>query len=264
MGLSEFVVITKAQWTQNYKLSSILYPALKISLQSLVVGRNYQRLTFRQAYHQLEMEEDSKKYLTINTHINLFQYNRLVFGITSAPAIWQRTIDQVLEGTSGTSCILDDMIITGKDDAEHLAYLEEVLRRLQLHGLRANKAKCDFFKEKITYCGHDIDKDGLHKSAEKVEAVLNAPRPNDVVEVRSLLGLINYIWWPGIDKEIELTVKSCSGCQLTQREPSTVPVHAWELPSSTWQRIRIDFEGPFLNCMFLVVVDAHSRWLEND
>ena len=92
------------------------------------------RINFRQAYHQIEMEEDSKKYLTINTHKGLFQYNRLAFGITSAPAIWQRTIDQVLEGTSGTNCILDDMIITGKNDDEHLANLEEVLRRLQAHG----------------------------------------------------------------------------------------------------------------------------------
>ena len=50
----------------------------------------------------------------------------------------------------------------------------------------------EFFKEKITYCGHDIDSNGLHKSAEKVEAVLKAPRPNDVAEVRSFLGLINY------------------------------------------------------------------------
>ena len=72
----------------------------------------------------------------------------------------------------------------------------------------------------------------------------------------------SYIWWPGINKEIELTVKSCSGCQLTQREPSTVPVHVWEWPSSPWQRIHIDFAGLFLNSMFLVVVDAHSRWLE--
>lgn len=124
--------------------------------------------------------------------MGLFQYNRLVFGITSAPAIWQRTIDQVLEGTLGTSCILDDMIITGRDDEEHLANLEEVLRRLQHHGLRANKAKCEFIKEKITYCGHDIDSNALHKSAEKVEAVLKAPLPNDVAEVRSFLGLINY------------------------------------------------------------------------
>ena len=68
--------------------------------------------------------------------MGLLQYNRLVFGITSAPAIWQCTIDQVLEGTSGTSCILDDMIITGKNDEEHLANLEEALRCLQVHGLR--------------------------------------------------------------------------------------------------------------------------------
>ena len=76
------------------------------------------------------------------------------------------------------------MIITGRDDEEHLANLEEVLRRLQNHWLRANKAKCEFFKEKITYCGYDINRNGLHKSAEKVEAVLKAPRPNDVAKVR--------------------------------------------------------------------------------
>ena len=81
-----------------------------------------------------------------------------------------------------------------------------------------------------------------------------------VVKMKALAR--SYIWWPGIDKEIELTAKSCSGCQLTQREPSTVPVHPWEWPSLPWQRIHIDFAGPFLNSMFLVIVDAHSRWLD--
>jgi len=137
------------------------------------------------------MEVDSKKYLTINTQMGLFRYNGLVFGITSAPAIRQRTIDHVLEGTSGTSCILDDMIITGRDDDEHLANLEEVLRRVQHHSLRPKKAKCEFFKEKITYCGHGIDSNGIQKSEEKVEAVLKAPRQIDVAEVRSFLELIN-------------------------------------------------------------------------
>ena len=62
-----------------------------------------------------------------------------MFGITSAPAIWQRLMDQILEGVDGTSCILDDMIITRKDDDEHLANLEEVLKRLKEHGLSAKK-----------------------------------------------------------------------------------------------------------------------------
>ena len=55
-------------------------------------GQKFSKIDLRQAYHRLEMEKDSKKYLTINTHMGLFQYNRLVFGITSAPAIWQRTV----------------------------------------------------------------------------------------------------------------------------------------------------------------------------
>ena len=83
-----------------------------------------------------------------------------------------------------------------------------------------------------------------------------------VVKMKALAS--SYIWWPGIDKEIEETVRTCSGCQLMQAEPSTAPVHPWEWPSSPWQRIHIDFTGPFefFGCMFLIVVDAHSIWLE--
>ena len=115
-----------------------------------------------------------------------------MFGITSAPAVWQRIIDQVLEGTSGISCILDDMIVTARTDAEHLANLEEVLHRLHHHGLRANKSKSAVFKEKITFCALGIDHHGLHKTTDKLGAVVNAPHPQSVAEVRSFLGLVNY------------------------------------------------------------------------
>lgn len=81
-----------------------------------------------------------------------------------------------------------------------------------------------------------------------------------VVKMKAIVR--SYIWRSGMEKETELTAKSCSGCQLTQREPSTVLVHPWEWPSWPWQLIHIDFSGPFLNSMFLVVMDAHSRWLE--
>jgi hypothetical protein len=59
-------------------------------------------------------DEDSKKLLAINTHKGLYEYNRLTFGIASAPSIWQRDMDQNLQGLSGVQCVLDDMIITGK------------------------------------------------------------------------------------------------------------------------------------------------------
>ena len=97
--------------TVNPELQAEQYPLSRIEdiFAKLSGGQKFSKTDLRQAYHQLEMEKDSKKYLTINTHMGLFQNNRLVFGITSAPAIWQRTNDQVLEGTSGTSCMLDDM-----------------------------------------------------------------------------------------------------------------------------------------------------------
>ena len=66
------------------------------TLATLAGGKKFSKLDLRQAYLQMEMEEDSKKYITINTHKGLYQSNRLVFGVASAPAVWQRTMDRVL------------------------------------------------------------------------------------------------------------------------------------------------------------------------
>ena len=76
--------------------------------------------------------------------------------------MWQQSMDQILEGVPHVLCILDDIIISGATDQEHLDNLEEVLSRLSKHGLRANSSKCKFFKERIEFCGHEISKLGLH------------------------------------------------------------------------------------------------------
>ena len=95
----------------------------------------------------MEMEEDSNKYLTLNTHKGLYQYNRLVFGVASAPAVWQRTMDWVLAGIPKVQCLIDDIIITGNSDGEHLQILRLVWQRLKQHNLRVNPEKCLFSKK---------------------------------------------------------------------------------------------------------------------
>ena len=72
----------------------------------------------------------------------------------------------------------------------------------------------------------------------------------------------SYFWWPGLDSQIESTCRSCEGCALTQNNPPAAPVHRWEFPEKPWYRVHIDFAGPFMNSMFLVAVDAHSKWPE--
>jgi hypothetical protein len=74
----------------------------------------------------MPLGDDSTKLQAINTHKGLYEYNRLTFGIASAPSIWQRAMDQILQGLSGVQCVLDDMIITGKSDDEHLQNVENV------------------------------------------------------------------------------------------------------------------------------------------
>ena len=71
-----------------------------------------------------------------------------------------------------------------------------------------------------------------------------------------------HIWWPGIDKGIEEITRSCEGCLLMKRNPKLTPVHPWEFPEGPWQRVQIKFAGPFEGRMFLVAVDAYSKWPE--
>ena len=72
----------------------------------------------------------------------------------------------------------------------------------------------------------------------------------------------NYVWWPGIDKELEETVRRCETCQRHARNPPGAPLHPWEFPAKPWSRLHVDYAGSFLGKMFLLVIDAFSKWLD--
>ena len=99
---------------------------------------------------------------------------------------------QILEGIEGVVCYLDDILISAPDRVTHNVRLEEVFTRLEKHGVRVKKQKCEFFKDSVEYLGHRVDKDGLHPTKGKVDAIKNAPTPRNVSELRSFLGLVNY------------------------------------------------------------------------
>ena len=145
-----------------------------------------------QAYQQLLLDEDSKKYTTINTHKGLYQYNRLPFGVSSAPGIFQRTMENLLQGIPHVVVRVDDILVSGKDDPDHLANLEMVLSRLSTAGLKLRLAKCLFMQPEVTYCGYVINGDGIQPVAAKVDAIKNAPEPRDVSQLRAFLGMLNY------------------------------------------------------------------------
>ena len=160
------VTVNKAVQLDRYPI-----PRVEDLFAKLQGGQSFTKLDLSQAYQQLELDEDSKKLVVINTHRGLFRYNRLPFGISSAPGIFQRVMEQLLKDIPSVVVYLDDILITGRTDAEHLATLDRVLDQLEKHGLRVNKNKCTFLAPSVTYLGHKIDKEGLHPTDDKVKAV---------------------------------------------------------------------------------------------
>ena len=72
----------------------------------------------------------------------------------------------------------------------------------------------------------------------------------------------SYVWWPGLDQDITKVVQGCTACQQNRACQPSAPLHPWNWPSRPWELINVDFAGPFLNCIFLIIVDAHSKWPE--
>ena len=93
----------------------------------------------------------------------------------------------------------------------------------------------------------------------QVMEVLHEAHPG-VSRMKSLAR--SFVWWPGMDGALEEKVKACSQCQSNQKMPAPAPLHPWEWPVRPWSRLHLDFAGPFMGRMFLVLVDAHSKWME--
>jgi len=99
------------------------------------------------------------------------------FGIASAPAIWQRTINTILQDLPGVGAYIDDLIVTGRNRAEHMQNLRRVFQRLSDSGLTTQLIKCLFLQPSVTYTGHRIDKHGIHPTDDKIEAICKRPMP---------------------------------------------------------------------------------------
>ena len=124
----------------------------------------FSKLDLAHAYQQVLLNKDTRKFVTVNTHQNLFQYSRSPFGIASAPAVFQEIMDKLLQGIAGVLCYLDDILISGSSVEQHNERLEKVL---DSHGLRLKKEKCSFMMSEVEYLRHKICAAGLETTDSK-------------------------------------------------------------------------------------------------
>ena len=179
--------------TVNKVMTTVQYPLPSIDD---VLGRIGETMVFskidcQQAYLQLPLHDDSKKFTTINTCEGLFQYNYLPFGIASSPAIFQSFMSRIFSDVTNVIVYQDDILVMTSTLSDHCRVLDDVLSRLCNAGVKLNAKKCQFFTDSVTYLGHVFSKDGV-RPTNKVDAIMNAPTPTNVTQVQSFIGLCNY------------------------------------------------------------------------
>ena len=179
--------INKSARTEVYPL-----PQIDELFASLSGGHTFTTLDLSHAYLQLELEEESQELVTINTHKGLFKYTRLPLGVASAPAIFQQTMESLLQGLPMVCVYIDDILVSGKTPEEHLHNLNEVLQRLESAGLHLKKEKCSFCLPEVDYLGHTISAEGLTPSPSKTRAITAVTKPTNVTQLKAFLGLVSY------------------------------------------------------------------------
>ena len=109
------VTVNRASKVDKYPI-----PKIEDLLATLAGGKSFSKLDKSQAYQQLTLDPESRDLVTINTHRGLFRYTRLLFGVASAPGIFQRDMEGLLKGVPGVVIYLDDILVTGKTKEEHM------------------------------------------------------------------------------------------------------------------------------------------------
>ena len=145
-----------------------------------------------QGYNQLELEPNSRYITTFLSHIGLWRFKCLNFGISSAAEVFQNAIRETLAGLQGVINVSDDILIFGKSQAEHDASLKSCFQRLRENGLTLNASKCVYNKTSLDFLGYTFTDGGIKVDQKKVDAVVHLPDPSNQSEVRSLLGMINF------------------------------------------------------------------------
>ena len=162
------------------------------SSQRLIGATVFSKIDLRSGYHQLVLHPSSRHITTFSTHVGLYRYKRLSFGINAAAEVFQHEIQTVIQGVSGAINISDDIAVFGVDQCSHDKALDDVLHKLQAAGLTANLEKCEFRKKKIEFFELIFSGEGVSPDPKKVADLHRAAEPKNASEVRSFLGMAQY------------------------------------------------------------------------
>ena len=169
-----------------------ILPSVDYVLGQIGKSKYFSKLDANSGFHQVVLTDESKLLTTFIAPFGRYAYNRLPFGITSAPEFYQQQVSQIIAGVPGAVCLTDDIVVAGRDEAEHDSRLKEVLSRLAAAGVTINKDKCQF-KQSISFLGQVVSGDGVSADPAKISAIQGMETLSDVSGLRRCLGMVNQL-----------------------------------------------------------------------
>lgn len=168
-------------------------PTVEDVIHNLAGAEVFSSLDASCGYWQLGLHDDSSILTTFITPFGRYRFLRLPFGISSASEIFQREMSDILRDVPGVSVYQDDILVCGKNIAEHDQRLETVFNIIEKSGLKLNKAKCTLRQPGLEFLGHWISKDGVSVHRDKVKAIQEMKSPENIHQLRRFLGMVNYL-----------------------------------------------------------------------
>lgn len=171
-----------------------ILPSVDQTLGMLAGAQLFTKLDANMGFWQIPLAKESALYTTFITPFGRYYFNRLPFGISSAPEHFQnRMVTEVTEGLEGVACHMDDVLIWGSSQVEHDARVHVVLERAQKAGITLNMDKCEFGVREVKFLGHVVSAEGVRSDPDKTRAVQHMDQPTDMTKLRSFLGMVNQL-----------------------------------------------------------------------
>ena len=168
-----------------------MLPTVEHTLGQLTGAIVFTKLDANSGFWQLKMDEESSYLTTFISPFGRYRYLRLPYGISSAPEHFQRRVLEILDGLEGVVCLVDDIVVHGRTQAEHDGRLQKVLKRLEEKKVTLNLKKCKFSEKQVRFLGQIVDEKGVHPDPNKVKAIAEMEPPQNIGELRRFLGMVN-------------------------------------------------------------------------